>query len=819
MVPPHDQPEALDAIQLRRRLADALEQRLATSEVLELMGRPSFELEPVFETVARHALRLCNADVGVVWRLDGDSYRVAHMLGGPPEYRALLARTPVPATPGTMVGRVGLERRVVRIRDVLRDPAYEWHQAVELGGARSMVGVPMLAGNRVVGVIVLHRTWYEPFDARTIEVLTTFAAQGAIAIQNVHLFRALELRERDLAASVGELRALGEIGQAVTSSLDVDHVLSTIVTRAVELSDTEGGSIFDLDPATGLFHLRACAGTSSELVDRMRQTRIHLDETFLGRGATSGAPDQLADLREAPRDAHLDALREAGWLSLLAVPLLREREIIGALVVRRTVPGAFSASVVDLMETLASQSAVAIHNARLFRALEGKTLELEVASRHKSEFLASMSHELRTPLNAVIGFSDVLLERMFGDAQRAAGGVPARHPRLRPPPAGADQRDPRPLEGRGGADGARARPCVAPRGPRAWHRDGPRARRAADVTLQLEVEPGLGDVWADELRLKQVVLNLLRTPSSSTSTAAPSGPGTGRRRRRAGDGPRHRPGHPAAERERIFEAFQRGGRGARTTTEGTGLGLTLSRRIVELHGGRLWLEDAVAGQHFAFVVPLAPTPRRGRGEPGRSRPPAVLVVEDDARSADLLRVYLEDAGFTVRVAPTARTACAWPAGAARCGAARRPAAAARRLGCPRAPKGGRRDRGLPVVIVSMLDERGKAFALGAADYLVKPVGREEVLDALHRCMAGAGRATDGRGHRRRPGRPRPRRGVARPGGLQSCCGRHRRARPRARAARAARGGPVDLLMPGLDGFAVVERLKAIPRRLTSRSSC
>ena len=164
-----------------------------------------------------------------------------------------------------------------------------------------------------------------------------------------------------------------------------------------------------------MFEVRTCVGTSEELIETLRSLRIHIDETFVGRAAIGGQPLQAPDLDLEQLDFHTEALRRHGWRSLLAVPLLREDEIIGALVVRRTVPGEFTPETCGLLETLASQSAVAIHNARLFRELEVKTDQLEIASQHKSEFLASMSHELRTPLNAVIGFSDVLLERMFGE--------------------------------------------------------------------------------------------------------------------------------------------------------------------------------------------------------------------------------------------------------------------------------------------------------------------------------------------------------------------------------------------------------------------
>src|SRR4051794_34037797 len=274
---------------LERELAEAKEQQLATSEVLEVIGRSDFRLEPVFETVVRHAVRLCRADCGYVYQPDGDVYRIAFILGGTPEYREYMERHPVPQGPETLVGRVGLERRIVQIPDVLVDPVYRFPIGRELGGYRTMLGAPMLVRDRVVGVLQLWRLEVDPFGDRTIELLTTLAAQAAIAIQNVELFQ-------QLTRSAEELRALGEISQAVSSSLDRDEVLQTIVARATTLSGTEGGSIFEYDATTGLFHLRTCFGTERSLAELLEATRIHLDESFVGRMAAGGEPKQVPDL-------------------------------------------------------------------------------------------------------------------------------------------------------------------------------------------------------------------------------------------------------------------------------------------------------------------------------------------------------------------------------------------------------------------------------------------------------------------------------------------------------------------------------------------
>jgi signal transduction histidine kinase len=637
-------PDADRVARLERELAEAIEQRAATSQVLELMGRSDLALQPVFETVVRHAVRLCDADAGFVHQLDADRYNLAFMVGGSPAYQDFVKRHPIEMGPGSLVGRVGLGRRVVQIPDVLADPEYEWHTGRELGGFRTILGVPMLAGDRVAGVLTLWRVEVDPFGDRTIDLLTTFAAQAAIAIRNVQLLR-------DLTRSVGELRALGEISQAVSSSLDLDEVLTTIVTRAVQLSGTEGGSIFEFDQATGLFHVRTCFGTEPELVRELRATRIHLDETFVGRAAASGEPQSAPDLTREASDPHIERLARAGWRSMLVVPLRWEHEIIGALVVRRRIPGAFAASTAELLETLASQSAVAIHNARVFRQLEDKSRQLEVAGHHKSEFLASMSHELRTPLNAVIGFSDVLLERMFGDLNERQEEYlrdirdSGRHLLelineildLSKVEAGRMELDP-------------VRLALVPVLEHGLAMVRERAERTG-VSLELASEPDVDEVWADELKLKQVVLNLL-TNAVKFTEAGGSVTVTARRTGHVAEVTVRDTGIGIAEgeRERIFEAFQRGGRGVRTTTEGTGLGLTLSKRIVELHGGRLWMESVLGeGSLFGFSLPLAPelAPAPATAAAIGDGRRTVVVIDDDPLDLDLVEALLEPEGYTV----------------------------------------------------------------------------------------------------------------------------------------------------------------------------
>jgi signal transduction histidine kinase/DNA-binding response OmpR family regulator len=798
---------------LRHDLGEARQQLAATTEVLTSVGTSASNTEAVLEAVAEAARRLCWADIGQIHLTDGKWYRLATSRGHTDEYLDFVRSHPIAIDRRTLIGRVGLDRRAQQISDVLADAEYGRQDIQEVGGYRSILGVPMVLDDELVGVLSVWRTDVDPFEERAVEILTTFAAQGAVAIRNAHLVQALETRQAELAAKVDQLTALGEIGQAVSSSLDLDLVLTKIVTHAVQLTDADGGSVFEFDEESEDFHLRTTYGTEEKLVEGLRVLHIGLHDTFVGTAALQRKARQVPDLRTEPLDVHLERLLETGWLSVIAVPILRNEQIVGALVLRRHRPGSFSEEVGELLETFAGQSAVAILNARLFRELQQKGTELEVASKHKSEFLASMSHELRTPLNAVIGFSEVLLERMFGDINERQEEYlrdileSGRHLLellndildLSKVEAGRMELNPTHFQVREALEYGTlmVRERAANRG----------------VTVGLAVDQAVGSIFADELRFKQVVLNLLSNAVKFTdrhvdvrarqdaSTVVVSV---------ADDGP----GVAAEDRTRIFESFQQGGRGA-SKEEGTGLGLSLSKRIVELHGGHLSLASKVGvGSTFTFTIPVevAEAPDYEPPEPETtSDGPVVVIVEDDPRSLDLLCLYVKSAGVRIRTAGDGHQGLEM---------IRRiqPAAVVLDIQLPTLDgwdllallKADRATAPIPVVVVSMVDERGKGFALGAAEYLVKPVSGDEVRAALARVteLPGGGQLLVAVGQD--AGTVELIRGALEPEGWRVA--RATSAADGMELARARRPAVVviDLLTIGTEGLALVERLRGDP---------
>jgi signal transduction histidine kinase len=597
-------------------LAEALEQQTGTAEILRVISSSPTDIQPVFEVVVEKAARLCGASDCQLFRLEGDALRQVASLGAIPSLPVDGSQT-LPVNRGTVTGRSVVDRQTVQVEDLQAAPESEYPQGRTLAarfGHHTTLATPLLREGQALGAILIRRVEVQPFTPQQVRLLETFASQAAIAIENVRLFRELEARTGELAHSVQELTALGEVGQAVSSTIDLETVLSTIVSRATQLSGTDGGAVWEYEPATGEFQLRVAQGFPPELLELQRARPVHLGEGAVGRAGASRIPVQIADILAT--GAYVGPLREAlehaGFRALLAVPLLREESLVGALVVGRRAPGAFPDESERLLQAFATQSVLAIQNARLFRELEDKGRQLEVASRHKSEFLANMSHELRTPLNAIIGFSEVLGERMFGELNdKQAEYVQdilssGRHLLslindildLAKVEAGRTELEAEPFDLPAALDG-----CLTLVRERASRRG---------LTVSLDVDRRLGEIVADERKVRQVVLNLLSNAVKFTPEggrvdvrAAPLDGADGAEPKWVEISVRDTGiGIAPEDQGLIFEEFRQVGSDYARKREGTGLGLALARRFVELHGGQIRVESAIGqGSTFTFTIP------------------------------------------------------------------------------------------------------------------------------------------------------------------------------------------------------------------------
>ena len=384
----------------------------------------------MLDTLVESAARLCEADQGQITRpQSGGLFWLQATFGYSEELKDELERLPFRSGTETVTGRALLARAPVHILDAQTLPGYERTKAQKLGGYRTLLAAPMLREGEPIGVIGLSRLSVRPFTQRQIELLATFADQAVIAIENARLLSELRQRTDELSRSVEELRALGEVSQAVNSTLDLETVLSTIVAKAVQLSGTEAGAIYVFDDLQHEFHLRATYGMDKELIEALAQRRIGPDDPNVTQALAQPEPIQIADLREdAPTTINEITLR-AGYLARLVAPLRRGEDVVGFLVVRRRAPGAFPQNTVDLIKTFAAQSAVAIENARLFRDVEASLEDLRTAQDRlvQTQKLASLgqltagiAHEIKNPLNFVNNFSGVSAE-LIDELREALG--------------------------------------------------------------------------------------------------------------------------------------------------------------------------------------------------------------------------------------------------------------------------------------------------------------------------------------------------------------------------------------------------------------
>ncbi len=595
-----------------RELTEALEQQTATSDILRVISRSQTNVQPVFDAIVASAVRLLGAYTGALTQIAGDQIELAALTSTDDAGDAATrARFPQSLQSEGSNAQAIRDRAPINIADAQTDPRTPeaGRATARARGYRSQVVVPLLRHDEAVGTIAVSRREPGGFTDDEIALLKTFADQAVIAIENARLLTELQARTQELSRSVEQLTALGEVGRAVGSSLDLETVLTTIVSRAVELSGLDGGVVFEYDEVAEEFVQRAQTETGDALAEVRRTNRIRKGEGVLGRTAITLESVQVPDITMP--GAYAGRLREnlieSGIRAILAVPMVYEGRLIGCLGVTRNHPGDFPSDTIELLGTFATQSALAIQNARLFREIEDKSRQLEVASQHKSEFLANMSHELRTPLNAIIGFSEVLTERMFGDLNEKqeeylkdiyASGTHLLSLindilDLSKIEAGRMELELTDFDLPQAIDNALT--LVRERSGR------------RGITLDHSVDERLGEIRGDERKVKQVLLNLL-------SNALKFTPEGGRVEVRAGmvDGMAQISvtdtgvGIAPEDQEAVFEEFRQVGTSA-AKQEGTGLGLTLCRKFVELHGGKIWVQSEVGrGSTFTFTIPVRP---------------------------------------------------------------------------------------------------------------------------------------------------------------------------------------------------------------------
>jgi signal transduction histidine kinase len=512
---------------------------------------------------------------------------------------------------GWVTGRAFVDREPVHVHD-LQAAADEFPDGSAYArrfGHRTILAVPLLRENEAIGALVIRRAEVRPFTDKQIALLTTFARQAVIAIENVRLFEEVQARTRELARSVAELRALGEVSRAVSSTLKLETVLETIVGCAVQLSASDSGIVYEFDEGAETFQARGSHRITAEHLAIIRAEPIRFGEGAVGRAGAIREPVQVADIADerqfvAPQTRAL--LVREGLRSLLAIPIVREQRILGGLVILRRELGAFSPEIVATLQTFAAQSVLAIQNARLFSEIEDKSRQLALASQHKSQFVSSVSHELRTPLNAIIG----LTEMMVKNAARF-GTEKAQEPLQRVNRAGThllglinQVLDLSKIE----AGKLELNPQTVQLTPLIKEVIGTAGQLAEQNKNRLVVEPqeNLGALTVDPMRLRQILLNLLSnackfTKAGEVKLAA----------RKVSNGSNFVEfavsdtgiGMTPEQQAKLFEEFSQAHRTTAQHFGGTGLGLAITRKLARMMGGDVTVTSE-PGKGSVFTVRL-----------------------------------------------------------------------------------------------------------------------------------------------------------------------------------------------------------------------
>jgi signal transduction histidine kinase len=584
--------------EVRGHLSEALEQQTATSEVLRAITGSLGDLKPVFEAILTNARRLCEAKFGHLLIYDGERFRVAAVHAAPSILTDFLNRGPFPAGAATGLGRLASTKRVVHVADLKAEQAYLDRDplrvaTVDGAGARTGLAVPMLKENKLVGAIVIYRQEVRPFTDRQIELVSTFADQAAIAIENVRLFDDVQARTRELTESLQQQTATADMLKVIgRSTFDLQAVLDTLTESAARLCRADRAAI--RLAKDGAYHHVASYGFTPEQKEYMKEHALRPDRgSVSGRVVLQGKAVHVVDTKA---DAEIRLTVGSGFANVrtvLGVPMLREGTPTGVLILTRSTVEPFTDKQIELVTTFADQAAIAIENVR-----------------HKSQFVASMSHELRTPLNAIIG----LTEMMVTNATRF-GTEKAQEPLQRVNRAGThllglinQVLDLSKIE----AGKLEFTPQTVQLAPLINEVIGT-ARQLAEKNknhLVVDAQENLGVLTVDPMRLRQILLNLLSNACKFTKQGEVKL--QARKVANGGNGIELAVvdtgvGMTAEQQAKLFEEFSQADAATARRFGGTGLGLAITRKLARMMGGDVTVTSEPAkGSVFTVRLPVGP---------------------------------------------------------------------------------------------------------------------------------------------------------------------------------------------------------------------